>query len=97
MANKSTLGGKAPQFGNKVSHSHRKSRRRWLVNVQTKNLYSLALGTYVKCSLPANMLRSLDRAGGLDNYLLGCTKESLDRPLRRIQELIINKQQKVAA
>ncbi|MBF0194192.1 MAG: 50S ribosomal protein L28 [Magnetococcales bacterium] len=97
MANKCTLGGKAPQFGNKVSHSHRKSRRRWLVNVQSKNLYSLSLGTYVKVSLPANMLRSLDRAGGLDNYLLSCSKDSLDRPLRRIQEQIINKQQKAAA
>ncbi|MBF0444084.1 MAG: 50S ribosomal protein L28 [Magnetococcales bacterium] len=97
MANKCTLGGKAPQFGNKVSHSHRKSRRRWLVNIQTKNLYSLALGTYVKVSIPANMLRSVDRAGGLDNYLLSCSKESLDSPLRRIQEQVLNKQQKAAA
>jgi large subunit ribosomal protein L28 len=97
VAKKSTLGGKAPQFGNKVSHSHRKSRRKWLVNVQSKNLYSLALGTYIRVSLPANMLRTVDRAGGLDNYLLGCSPDSLDRSLRRVQSLVQGKQSQVAA
>jgi large subunit ribosomal protein L28 len=27
--------GKAPGFGNKISHSHRRTRRRWNPNVQT--------------------------------------------------------------
>lgn len=27
--------GKAPAFGNKVSHSNRKTRRRWNVNIQS--------------------------------------------------------------
>jgi large subunit ribosomal protein L28 len=97
VAKKCTLGGKAPQYGNKVSHSHRKSRRRWLLNVQSKNLYSLALGTYVRISLPTNMIRTIDRAGGLDNYLLSCSKDSLDRPLRRIQGQILDLQKKIAA
>jgi large subunit ribosomal protein L28 len=96
VVKKCTLGGKAPQFGNKVSHSHRKSRRKWLINIQSKNLYSLALGTYVRVSLPANMLRTVDRAGGLDNYLLSCSEESLDRPLRRIQGQIRSRQKQAA-
>jgi large subunit ribosomal protein L28 len=27
--------GKKPGFGNNVSHSHRRTRRRWLPNIQT--------------------------------------------------------------
>ena len=97
MSNKCVIGGKAPQFGNKVSHSHRKSRRKWLVNVQYKNLYSLALGKYIRVTVPANMLRTIDRAGGLDSYLLGCAADSLDKNLRRVQELIRSKQLQSAA
>ncbi|MBF0357072.1 MAG: 50S ribosomal protein L28 [Magnetococcales bacterium] len=97
MAKKCTLGGKAPQYGNKVSHSNRKVRRKWNVNIQSKNLYSLALGSYVRVSLPANMLRTLDRAGGIDNYLLNCSTDSLDNTLRRIQGQIRDRQAKAAA
>lgn len=28
--------GAAPSFGNAVSHSHRRTRRRWNVNIQSK-------------------------------------------------------------
>lgn len=93
MSKKCTLGGKPPQYGNKVSHSNRKTRRKWLVNVQSKNLYSVALGGYVRVSIPAKVLRTVDRAGGFDNYLLGCSEETLDRSLRNIQSQIRNKRQ----
>ncbi|MBF0447032.1 MAG: 50S ribosomal protein L28 [Magnetococcales bacterium] len=97
MARKCSLGGKAPQYGNNVSHSNRKTRRRWMVNVQSKNLYSLALGKYIRVSLPANMIRTVDNAGGLDNYLLRCSVESLDGVMLRIRNQIQSKLQKVAA
>ncbi len=31
--------GRSPGFGNKVSHSHRRTRRRWNPNIQTKTYY----------------------------------------------------------
>ncbi len=31
--------GRGPQFGNRVSHSNRKTRRRWNVNVQAVSQY----------------------------------------------------------
>jgi large subunit ribosomal protein L28 len=34
MASVCDICGKAPGFGNKISHSHRRSRRRWNPNVQ---------------------------------------------------------------
>ncbi len=34
MASKCDICGKAPAFGNNISHSHRRTRRRWNPNVQ---------------------------------------------------------------
>ena len=34
MAQKCDLCGKAPQFGNNISHAHNTTRRRWNVNLQ---------------------------------------------------------------
>lgn len=36
MSNVCQVTGKAPSFGNAVSHSNRRTRRRWNVNIQNK-------------------------------------------------------------
>lgn len=88
MARQHVLGGKAPQTGNKVSHSNRKSHRKWLPNTQRKAVYSIALDRNIRLSMPACMIRTLDFAGGLDNFLLNESTENLSRALRRLQTLI---------
>ncbi|MBF0107576.1 MAG: 50S ribosomal protein L28 [Magnetococcales bacterium] len=88
MARKHVLGGKAPQTGNKVSHSNRKSRRKWLPNMQRKAVYSMALGRSIRLAMPASMIRTLDAAGGLDNFLLAQESAGLSRAMRRLQILI---------
>lgn len=88
MARKSTLGGKPPQTGNKVSHSHRKTKHQWMPNVQKRSLYSSTLGRSIRMTLPVSVLRSVDLAGGLDNYLLTTPADQLGRQIRRIQELV---------
>ena len=35
MASVCDVCGKGPGFGNKISHSHRRTRRRWNPNIQT--------------------------------------------------------------
>lgn len=88
MARKNTLGGKAPQTGNNVSHSHLKTRRQWLPNIQTKSLYSVALDRFIRLTIPSCVMRSVDQAGGLDSFLLAAPAEELTRPLRRLQTQI---------
>ena len=88
MARKATLGGKAPQAGNHVSHSHRKTRHRWLPNMQERSLYSMALDRFFRLTLPVCALRSVDNAGGLDHYLLNTPPEQLERPMRNLRKLI---------
>ena len=47
MARRCDITGKGVQTGNNVSHSNRKTRRRFLPNVQQTSLYSDALGRMV--------------------------------------------------
>jgi large subunit ribosomal protein L28 len=48
----------------------KKTRRRWNPNVQYKKLYSEVLDEMIKFHVTASALRSIDKYGGLDNYLL---------------------------
>jgi ribosomal protein L28 len=70
------------RFGNRVADSEfkTKTRRRWHPNVQNKNVFSEALDRKVKVKMTARVMRTIDKVGGLDNYLLG------DKP-QRLREL----------
>jgi large subunit ribosomal protein L28 len=60
------------RFGNIVSeHYKTKTRRTWKPNVHHKRLWSEALGQFVRTRCVARTLRSIDKAGGFDQYLLG--------------------------
>lgn len=61
------------QYGNKASSEkyRGKTRRYWRPNIQTKRLWSEALGRFVRLRVQARVLRTIDKLGGLDEYLLG--------------------------
>ncbi|ETV75605.1 hypothetical protein H257_10014 [Aphanomyces astaci] len=65
--------GRDKRFGNNVSFSQRKTRRAWKVNAQHKALYSEALDEKIPLHVTAHTLRCVDKAGGLDNYLMSIT------------------------
>ena len=56
--------------GNHVSDSKRHVRRTWLPNVHAKTLWSDTLNRGLRINVTTTALRWIDRAGGLDNYLL---------------------------
>ncbi|KUJ13215.1 uncharacterized protein LY89DRAFT_687418 [Mollisia scopiformis] len=60
------------RFGNMVSEKNEiKTRRYWRPNVQFKRLWSEALQNYIKLRITTRVLRTVDKVGGLDEYLLG--------------------------
>ncbi|KAK0719011.1 hypothetical protein B0T21DRAFT_263600, partial [Apiosordaria backusii] len=72
QSNTGLYGHAAIRYGNRVSDRNEiKTRRTWRPNVQRKRLYSLALGTWVQTRLTTRVLRTVDKVGGLDEYLLG--------------------------
>ena len=62
--------GKDVSFGNNVPFSLKKTRRRWNPNVQYKRVYSEVLDEMIKFHITTSALRSIDKYGGLDEYLL---------------------------
>uniref|UniRef100_A0A7S1Z364 Large ribosomal subunit protein bL28m n=1 Tax=Trieres chinensis TaxID=1514140 RepID=A0A7S1Z364_TRICV len=62
--------GKDIRSGNNVSFSMKKTKRKFKPNVLKKAVYSETLDEMVRFHLTASTLRSIDKAGGLDNYLL---------------------------
>lgn len=62
--------GKDIRSGNNRSFSMRATKRTFKPNVFLKRVYSEILGSMIKFHLTSSTLRSIDKAGGLDNYLL---------------------------
>ena len=83
MARRCELTGKGTLVGHHVSHANNKTKRVYRPNLQTLSLASEALGNSYKLKISMNALRSVDRSGGLDPFLMKA-KESLlsDRALK---------------
>ena len=55
--------GRRPGFGNNVSHSHRKTRRRWDPNIQRRRYWVPSLGRTVSLNVSAKGIKTIDRRG----------------------------------
>jgi len=55
--------GRAPSFGNNVSHSHRRARRRFDVNVQRKKYWVPSLRRTVTLRVSARGIKVIDARG----------------------------------
>ncbi|KAK4540688.1 hypothetical protein LTR36_009019 [Oleoguttula mirabilis] len=65
-------GGQRIRFGNNVGEKIEvKTRRNWKVNVLTRRLFSKSLDRHVQVRVSTRVLRTIDKLGGLDEYLLG--------------------------
>lgn len=70
MARRCQLTGTLPQFGHNVSHSNIKTHRRFNPNLQRATLYSDVLRRRVLLRVTTRALRSVQKGGGLDAFLL---------------------------
>lgn len=62
--------GKDIRSGNNVSFSMKSTKRKFKPNVFKKRVYSEILDEMIQFHLTTSTLRSIDKAGGLDNYLM---------------------------
>lgn len=97
MSRRCELTGKAVQSGNNVSHAHNKTRRRFLPNLQTRAILSEALGRSVTLKVSAAGLRTMEKKGGLDAYLLGADDALLSANARRLKRQIEKAQGQAAS
>ncbi|MER5550605.1 50S ribosomal protein L28 [Streptomyces sp. NPDC002793] len=57
------LTGAQPGFGNTISHSHRRTSRRFDPNIQRKRYWLPSEGRYVRLVLSARAIKAIDTIG----------------------------------
>ena len=89
MARRCQLTGKGVMAGNNVSHAHNKTRRRFLPNLQSKVLLSDSLGRGIRLRITASTLRTVERKGGLDKFLISTPDSKLTDEARKIKRRVV--------
>jgi len=89
MARRCALTGKGVQTGNNVSHANNRTRRRYLPNLQQQHFYSETLGESIRLRVSTHALRTVEKRGGLDGYLLKARNTELSSDLRRLKQRLL--------
>ncbi len=55
--------GRKPAFGNNVSHSHRKTRRRWNPNIQRHRFWIPSEKRWITLTVSAKGLKTINKQG----------------------------------
>ena len=97
MARRCELTGKGTLVGNNVSHANNKTKRIYRPNLQIIDLVSESLGNSYKLKIAMNTLRTVDKQGGLDPFLLKAKDSVLSPKALRLKRAIAKKTQKAAA
>jgi large subunit ribosomal protein L28 len=88
MARRCDFTGKGVQTGNNVSHANNKTRRRFLPNLQRASLMSDVLGEAVRLRLTTRAIRTIEKRGGLDAFLLSTPNAKLGRSARVLKRRV---------
>ena len=88
MARRCEFTGKDVLSGNNVSHANNKTRRRFLPNLQEVSLMSDVLGTTIKVRLSTRAIRTVEKRGGIDAYLLSTPAAKLGTKAREMRSRI---------
>jgi len=88
MSRRCSITGKGVQAGNNVSHAHNKTRRRFLPNVQKTTLLSDALGQAVSLKLTTRAIKTIEKNGGLDAYLMSVRNDKLTEDAQKLKRRI---------
>lgn len=96
MARRCMISGVGPMTGNNVSHAHNKTKRRFLPNLQNTSLFSDALDKMVRLRVTPKTIRTIERKGGLDAFLLGTPNRKLPTEAVRLKRRVRRRMEKTA-
>ncbi|MAP24135.1 MAG: 50S ribosomal protein L28 [Rickettsiales bacterium] len=89
MSRRCSVTQKGVLTGNNVSHANNKTRRCFLPNLNTLNLYSDLLKMPFKLKLSNHGLRTIEHNGGLDQYLLSTSVTKLSPEMVKIRKKLL--------
>ncbi|MGY8796485.1 MAG: 50S ribosomal protein L28, partial [Woeseiales bacterium] len=74
--------------GNNVSHANNKTKRVFRPNLQTLSLASESLGRVITLKVSMRALKTVDRKGGLDAFLLRAKDAQLSAKALRLKKQV---------
>ena len=85
MTRRCELTGKLPMSGQLRSHAENKTKRTFRPNLCEVTLISDALQRKVRLRISAHALKSVERRGGLDAFLIKAKEEELSQRCRKLR------------
>ncbi len=85
MSRRCELLGTGVMSGNQISHSNRKTKRRFLPNLKTVSFKSEALGTDLTLKVTAASIRTINKYGNIDNFLVNYRNSKLTESAQKLR------------
>ena len=83
------ISGKKPMSGNNVSHANNRTKRRFIPNLQNVKLYSGTLKKYINLNITIRTMKTVEKNGGLDSYLIKTSNRNLADTAIKIKKQIL--------
>ena len=90
MSMRCQLTGKTYLSGNNVSHAKNRTKRRFLPNLQKISFISEKLGKSIQLKVTTSAIRTVEKKGGLDEYLLKTSNSKLPTEAKKIKKQILS-------
>ena len=88
------ISGKKPMTGNNVSHANNRTKRRFIPNLQNVKLYSGTLQKYINLNITVKTMKTVEKNGGLDSYLIKTSNKNLAEIAIKIKKQILKNNKK---
>ncbi len=92
MSKKCLVSGRKTAVGNRVSHANNRVKRRFEPNLQKASLMSEILRKIFHLTISTRGLRTVEKNGGLDKYLLDTPNSKLSAEAKEIKKSLLKKQ-----
>ena len=80
--------------GNNVSHANNRTKRRFIPNLQNVKLYSEILQKYINLNITIRTMKTVEKNGGLDSYLIKTSNKNLAETAIKIKKQILKNNKK---
>jgi large subunit ribosomal protein L28 len=89
------ISGKSVMSGNNVSNAKNRTRRKFLPNLQSVKLYSKILDKFISMKICVRSLKTVEKNGGLDTYLMKTSNRVLAPEAQAIKKIMLKADKKI--
>lgn len=90
------ISGKSVMSGNNVSNAKNRTRRKFLPNLQSVKLHSKILDKFITMKICVRSLKTVEKNGGLDTYLMKTSNRVLAPEAQAIKKTMLKADKKIA-